>query len=141
MPDPSAWTRAPAYALVLVLAAGAALWGAFLVPLRTPGGGAPLPVSVLLALAVVPLCRQGGRLTGSRWGAAGPGLLWVVLVLLLGLGRAEGDVVLPGDSVVGLLFLVLGTLGASATIGAWRPPGATPAVSSGRSTSRGGAGS
>lgn len=112
------WTGAQ---LVMVLSATAmvAVWGVLLVYLRV--GGRTVPISLVLALAVVPLCRQGGALLGRRVGVVLPAVLWLGIVLVLGAGRAEGDRLVGGDSVVGLLFLVLGTLAASVTVGAWRP--------------------
>lgn len=111
--------RALSYALVLVLTVLLVLWGAFLVPLRV--GGVPVPVGLVLALATVPLCRAGGRVLGSRWGAAGPGVLWLAVAVALSGRRREGDLVVTG-SLLGLGFLVLGMLGAAVVVGAWRPP-------------------
>ncbi len=107
--------------LVTVLAATTmvAVWGVFLVYLRV--GGVPIPLSLVLALLVVPLCRQGGALLGRRAGVAVPAVLWLGIVLVLGAGRDDGDRLIGGDSVIGLLFLVLGALAASVTVGAYRP--------------------
>jgi hypothetical protein len=107
---PPPWSRAQrgwAYALVLVLTALLAVWGAFLVPFRV--GGTLVPVSLVIAVVGnVVVGRAGARIAGSS-GAVVPGLLWVGLALLLSSRRAEGDVVVPG-STVGLAFLLAGAL-------------------------------
>ena len=104
-----------AYGLVIVLAVLLALWGTFLVPLRF--GGSPVPVSCALALVGNALLgRAGGRLLGGL-GAAGPGLVWLAVVLLLSAPRSEGDVLLPPSSLVGLLFLLVGTVTSAAVVG------------------------
>ncbi len=113
-------SRAAAYALLLLLTLLAAVWSAFLVPLRV--GGAAVPVGVVLALAVVPLARRGGRLTGSLAGAAAPAVLWVVVAVALSSLRREGDLVVTG-SARGLAFLVVSVLGAAVGVaGAARAP-------------------
>ena len=104
-----------AYLLVLLLAVLLALWGAFLVPLRL--GTVPLPVSwVVAAVGNGALGWAGGRLLG-RAGAAGPGIVWVVIALTLGSRRAEGDLVVPG-SVPGLVFLLVGAVASAAAYSA-----------------------
>lgn len=107
------------YVLVLVLTVLLALWGAFLVPLRV--ADLPVPLGLLLALSTVPLCIAGGRVLPSRWGAAGPGLLWIAVAVLLSGRRREGDLVVTG-SLLGLGFLLLGLLGTAVVVGAWQPP-------------------
>ena len=103
-----------AYGLVLVLALLLAVWGAFLVPFRI--GGVPVPVSCVLALVGNALLgRAGGRLLG-RAGAAGPGVVWLAVVLVLSMQRREGDLVLP-MTLSGLLFLVVGTLTSAVVLG------------------------
>ena len=104
--------RVAAYALVLVLTALLALWGAFLVPFRV--GGALVPVSWVVALVGnAVLGRAGAQLAGST-GAVVPGLLWLVVALGLASRRAEGDVVVP-STAVGLGFLLCG-VSASAVV-------------------------
>ena len=110
-----------AYGLVLLLAVLLALWGAFLVPLRV--GTVLLPVSWLVAAAGnAALGWAGGRLLG-RPGAAGPGIVWVVIALTLGSRRAEGDLIVPG-STAGLVFLLVGAVASAAAYSAVarRPP-------------------
>jgi hypothetical protein len=103
-----------AYGLVLVLALLLALWGCFLVPLRV--GGVPVPVACAVALVGnAGLGRAGAQLYG-RAGAAGPGLVWLVVVLRLSSPTADGDLVVPATPV-GLAFLVVGTLTSAVVLG------------------------
>lgn len=114
----AALSRAGRLALVLLLTVLLAVWGAFLVPLRI--GGVPAPLGLLLALATVPLGLAGGRALDSRIGVALPGALWLLVGVVLGSRRSEGDLVVTGGPL-GLLFLLVGTLGAAVTAGLWRP--------------------
>ena len=103
------------YALVLLLALLLAVWGAFLVPLRV--GTVPVPVSWVIAIVGNGVLGWvGGRLLGRR-GAAGPGIVWLVVALTLGSQRAEGDLVVPG-TVPGLVFLVAGAIAGAVAYGA-----------------------
>src|SRR3954467_4439892 len=81
------------YAVLLLLGAALGIWGAFLVPLRLPGGIEGL--SDVLALGgnvlVGPPPARGAR-PGPA--AAMPGIGWLVAVL------AVGSVVRPADEVV-----------------------------------------
>ncbi|MCW2665833.1 MAG: hypothetical protein JWN57_795 [Frankiales bacterium] len=105
---------AAAYALVLVLSLLCAVWGAFLVPLRV--FGVLLPVSlVLAAVGNYLLGRAGARLHG-RLGAALPGVLWFLVAAQLQSRRPEGDLVVVGN-LVGLLFLLVGTVAAAVPVG------------------------
>ena len=118
-----------AYALVLVLAVLLAVWGAFLVPLRIGGTAVP----VCWAVAVVGnglLGWYGGQLLG-RLGAAGPGVLWLVVALTLGSKRGEGDLIVPG-STTGLVFLLVGAVASAVAYGA-----TSPGAPTGRSPERG----
>ncbi len=115
---PGRLARGASYALVLVLTAQLAVWGAFLVPLRV--ADVPVPVGLLLALATAPLCVAGGRLLGGRLGAAVPMVLWTVIALALSTRRREGDLVVTGGAL-GLAYLALGLLAAAVVVGAWRP--------------------
>jgi hypothetical protein len=110
--------RAGAYALVLVLALLAAVWGAFLVPLRL--ASVPVPAAVLLAcVANLVLGLVGGRLYG-RLGAALPGVLWFVVAAALQSRRPEGDLVVP-PSLTGWAFLLLGSISAAVPVGTTPP--------------------
>lgn len=104
------------YLLLLVLGAAIGVWGAFLVPLRLPGG--------LEGLADV--VGFAGPLLAGYLGAVGlgvapaavfPGIGWILSILLLGYSPG-GDVVIPGRlgtdpgiGTVGSLYLVSGLLG------------------------------
>jgi hypothetical protein len=105
--DPAA-VRVAAGALIAVLAVALALVEAFLVPLRA--GTVPLPVSVPLAMAGnILLAKLAARQTGSiAWGAAPP-VLWLAVVVVLSLPRAEGDLIVPG-TLTGLVFLFAGAV-------------------------------
>lgn len=125
-PDPDRGTDGPpgrlataaSYALVLVLAVQNAVLSAFLLPLRV--GGVLVPVSLLLAGGGTALIGVvGARVVRARWGAAVPGLLWVVLALIAGSRRAEGDLVVAGGegsglATLGLVFLAVGAIGSAA---------------------------
>ena len=100
--------RVAAGVLVAVAAVGLALVEAFLVPLRA--GSVPLPVCVPLALVGnAGLARLGGRWTGSVLGAAAPPVLWLLVVIVLSIPRAEGDLIVPG-TLTGLVFLFAGAV-------------------------------
>jgi hypothetical protein len=95
--------------LVAVLAVGLTLVEAFLVPLRV--GTVPLPVCVPLAVVGnIVLAKLAARQTGSIGWAAVPPVLWLLVVIVLAMPRAEGDLVVPG-SLTGLAFLLAGAVG------------------------------
>ena len=100
--------RVVAGVLVALLAVELAVVEAFLVPLRV--GTVPLPVCVPLAMAGnIVLAKLAARQTGSiAWGVAPP-VLWLLVVIVLSLPRAEGDLVVPG-SATGLVFLFAGAV-------------------------------
>ena len=128
---------AAAYALVLVLAVENAVLGAFLVPLRV--GGTLVPVALLLGgVGTALVGRAGGRVLGDRRGAVVPGALAVVLALLMGSRRTEGDLVLAGGdgtglATVSLLFLCAVAVGAA--VGWVRSPVRPAAPTARRATS------
>lgn len=65
-------------------------------PLRV--GGVSLPVTILLAAVTTPwLVRSAARLGGAAPVAAAPLVVWVVAMLVFGLGGPGGDVLLPAD--------------------------------------------
>jgi hypothetical protein len=109
---------AAAYALVVVLAVENAVLGGFLVPLRL--GGTLVPVALLLGgVGTALVGRAGGRTLGDRRGALLPGGVALVLALLLGSRRTEGDLVLAGGDGTGLatmslLYLCAVAVGAAA---------------------------
>jgi Family of unknown function (DUF6113) len=94
--------------LIAVAAAGLAVVECFLVPLRI--GSVPFPICVPLAMAGnILLARLSGRQTGSVAGAAVPPVLWLLVVIVLSLPRAEGDLIVEG-SLTGLVFLFAGAV-------------------------------
>ncbi len=114
--------RVSAYTVVLVLAVLFAVWGAFLVPLRL--GGVPVPLCVVIAVVGnAGLGLAGTRITGSRLGGAGPGLVWLLIALTFGTQTASGDTVIQA-SVMGYAFLLLGIIAAVAVLGVGPSPGA-----------------
>jgi hypothetical protein len=105
--DPLA-LRLAAGGLVAVAAVALAVLECFLVPLRI--GSVPVPIVVPLAMAGnILLARLAGRWTGSVAGAAVPPVLWLVVVVVLALPRAEGDLIVPG-TLTGLVFLFAGAV-------------------------------
>jgi hypothetical protein len=100
--------RVLAGALIAVTAAGLAVVECFLVPLRI--GSVPFPITILLAVAGnIVLAKLSARQTGSIAGAAVPPVLWLVVVIVLSLPRAEGDLIVEG-SLTGLVFLFAGAV-------------------------------
>jgi hypothetical protein len=111
--------RVVAGALIAVAAVALTVLECFLVPLRI--GSVPVPVAVPLAMAGnVLLPRLAARQTGALAGVVLPPVLWLVVVIVLSVPRAEGDLIVPG-SVTGLVFLfagaVAGAYGVAAEIG------------------------
>src|SRR3954449_4672592 len=111
------------YGVLLLLGAAMGIWGAFLVPLRLPGGLEGLADVIALGgnLAVGILAAKGAR---SVPAAAMPGIGWLVAVLAVGsIARPVDEVVIPaklgsdpGIGTVGTLFLLLGAVGAVVAI-------------------------
>ena len=105
--DPLA-ARVAAGVLISLFSVGLALVEAFLVPLRV--GTVPLPICVLLAVAGnVVLTRLAVRQTGSVVVGVLQPVLWLLVVVVLSLPRAEGDLIVPG-SATGLVFLFAGAV-------------------------------
>jgi hypothetical protein len=109
---------------VAVLAAVLAVLEAFHVAARPFGTALPVAagLAVLGNLALGPL---GARAAGRIWGAAVPGVVWLLVVLALSARRAEGDVVVT-NTTRGTAFLLLGTAAAALAV----------AISGGRGRSR-----
>jgi hypothetical protein len=111
------------YVVLLLLGAALGVWGAFLVPLRLPGGIEGLADVIALAgnLAVGFLAAMGLRSVAA---AAMPGVGWLLTVLMIGtVARPPDEVVIPsglgsdpGIGTVGTLFLLAGAIGAVAAI-------------------------
>jgi len=105
--DPLA-ARVVAGVLISLFSVGLALVEAFLVPLRV--GTVPLPICVLLAVAGnVVLTKLAVRQTGSVVVGVLQPVLWLLVVVVLSLPRAEGDLIVPG-SATGLVFLFAGAV-------------------------------
>ena len=105
--DPLA-VRVAAGVLISVFTVGLAVVEAFLVPLRV--GTVPLPICVLLAVAGnVVLTKLAVRQTGSIVCGVLQPVLWLVVIVVLSVPRAEGDLIVPG-SATGLVFLFAGAV-------------------------------
>lgn len=130
----SRWWAALAYVGLLVLMALVTVWGAVLTMLRL--GPLPVPLGLVFALAVGPICWTAGTRAGRRLGAAGPALVWALLVLPMMTLTREGDLIITG-SARGILFLAVGALSAAVAVGGWTPR-ATPAPPDSREPSCGG---
>jgi len=111
------------YAVLVLLGAALGIWGAFLVPLRLPGGieGFSDVLAFVGNIAVGYLAARGAR---SVPAAAMPGLGWLIAVLAVGsFVRPADEVVIPskigsdpGIGTVGTLYLLLGAVGAVVAI-------------------------
>ncbi|MDN3294574.1 DUF6113 family protein [Streptomyces ficellus] len=110
--------RGAAYAGLAVLGAVVGAAGALVQGAWFPGG-------LLLALAACAGLFYGGlRATGTQLGVVAPGAGWLVAVVLLYLGRPEGDQVFWGG--VAELVYVLGAMTIAvmcATVSRTPPPG------------------
>ena len=83
--------------LISAFAVGLAVVEAFLVPLRV--GTVPLPICVLLAVAGnVVLTKLAVRQTGSIVCGVLQPVLWLLVIVVLSLPRAEGDLIVPGSA-------------------------------------------
>lgn len=93
-----------------VAGAGVGVVGAFLQGRSVEIGGVGLPVGILLALcATVAVFVLAGAAVGNRLGVVGPGIGWVVAVLMLATRRPEGDLVLPATAT-GYAYLLGGAI-------------------------------
>jgi hypothetical protein len=110
--------RVLAYAVLVVLTAQLTVLAAVLLLWRP--FGVPVPVGVALALLVGPACWQAASLARHRLGAAGPGLVWLLIALQMMYQRREGDLFVRSD-LKGLAFLLAGTLSAAVASGSWLP--------------------
>lgn len=106
-----------------LLGAMLGVWGAFLVPLRLPGGAEGL-ADVIAAASTFGVGVLAARGAGSLTAAATPGIGWLVAVLVIsGVARPSDEVVIPGRlgtdpgvGTVGTIFLFAGALGAVAAV-------------------------
>ncbi len=103
----------------VLVAAWLALVEVFWLPLRV--GAVVVPLSVLAAVAGnVLLVGWAHRLSGSRAVAVTPAITWLVVVIGAMMRRPEGDLVLVGTGVPGvvnLVFLLLGVTAAAVAVG------------------------
>jgi hypothetical protein len=113
--------RIAAYLGLVVLGAVVGVAGALAQGGLFPGG------LVLALLATAGLFIGGLRLTGTQLGVGAPALGWLVAVILLSLGRPEGDAVFSGG-LGPLVYLLGGALVAviCATMSRLPQPGAEP---------------
>jgi hypothetical protein len=83
--------------------------------------GVPVPVSVVAAVAGnLLLVGLAARLTGSRLAAVLPAVVWLVVVVAAAIPRPEGDLLLTGSGLLGVLtlaFLLAGVVAASFAVG------------------------
>jgi hypothetical protein len=119
MTAPRSVPRAGWVVLAVVLGAWLALTEVFWLPLRV--GGVLVPLS-LMAAVTGNLLLPGLllRSSGSRLVAVLPGVVWLVVVLAAMMRRPEGDLVITGTGVTGMLnlvFLLLGVLAAAVAVG------------------------
>jgi hypothetical protein len=74
-------------------------------------GGHLVGVSVLIAvLANVALSWFAFRTVGYGWAVVLPSVTWFALMVVAAGGTAEGDILLTGDSWVGLAMIVAGSM-------------------------------
>lgn len=135
MQDEDRFPLGAVYAVLVLLGAVLGVWGAFLVPLRLPGGVEGLADLIAFGgnLAVGLLAAWGCRTVPA---AAMPGLGWLVSVLVfITIVRPGDEVVIPGKigsdpgiGIVGTLFLFAGATGAvlAVLIAGRRRPVAAP---------------
>jgi hypothetical protein len=108
------------HGLVAVVVAGwLALVEVFWLPLRV--GGVLVPVSVVAAVAGnVLLVGWAHRLSGSRPVAVLPAVVWLVVAIAASVRRPEGDLVITGGGIAGVVnigFLLLGVVAAAFAVG------------------------
>lgn len=101
--------RISGVAVASVFAAGTAVLGAFLAPLRV--GTVPVPIGwLVVALGVAVAVWFARWVTRSRFAAVLPAVAWCAVLLPLTSRTGEGDVVVTGDWV-GYGVLLAGAVG------------------------------
>jgi hypothetical protein len=111
------------YAVLVLVGAALGIWGAFLVPLRLPGGLEGLS-DVLALVGNVGVGFFAARGARSVPAAAMPGIGWLFAVLVVGtVARPADEVVIPsrlgadpGIGYFGTFYLLLGAAGAVVAI-------------------------
>jgi hypothetical protein len=113
----------PAVTLLCFDALLLALLELFFLPLRFDGyllpalGGAPFPITALLALLATPLqVHRAGRRSARRGAAAAPLVVWLTVVLGVGITGPAGDAVLLRDWRA-LLLIACGVLPSAVVLG------------------------
>jgi hypothetical protein len=101
--------RVLGFVIALLLAAVSAAFEAFLTPLYW--GSTRLPVSVVAAVVGnVALIYFTYVVTGRRLAAAGPALVWVVVMVAAASRTGEGDLVLTDNNWVGIGTMLAGSV-------------------------------
>jgi hypothetical protein len=121
--EPSLPFLVAAYVVLVLLGVVLALLGVFLLAAgpRVGEGTLILPIGLVIALVGHPVAGLlGFRMTGTRAGTMASMLGWVVVVLPLASGTAEGDVVLPG-TLLSIAYLMVGVLAFAAVALMTRP--------------------
>jgi len=96
--------------LLLVLTVELAVAECFLTGARP--WGHPVPVAAALAAVCNPVLGYvGGRALRRAAGSVAPGIVWLVVVIVLGAQRAEGDVIVPA-TLRGYSLIAVGAVAA-----------------------------
>ncbi len=103
--------------MLTVLGAVMAIIGGFQVPTMPHVLGIGVPVGILIAVVGNLVVGVGGAIgTGSRLGALGPALGWLIMTLfVLGQTQSSGSLIVPGTGD-GQAFLFAGVAAAVAAI-------------------------
>ncbi len=124
-PVPGLFGRLCAVVLVLAATALVALLESFYVLLRL--GTVRVPLSLALAVVFHPLLTWLMRIaSASSVAMLSPFALWLVVVFVLGLGRADGDLIITGNNWVSTALLLGGSLVFVASIAILQPRRARP---------------
>jgi hypothetical protein len=108
--------RVATWLVLVVLGVELALIGAFLAPSVPHVLAVPVPVGPLVALVGnLAVGLFGARGTGSRVGAAVPGVAWFITIQFMASSRPEGDLVLT-STATGVAVLYLGAIAAAVPI-------------------------
>jgi hypothetical protein len=109
--------RVLGFLLALALAGMSALFEAFLAPLFW--GSIRVPLSLVAAIVGnLALVWFAYTVTGRRLAAAGPALVWMVVIVAASTRTTEGDLVLASNNWVGIATMIAGSIAFAA--GAYR---------------------
>ncbi|QKG21809.1 DUF6113 family protein [Actinomadura verrucosospora] len=78
--------------------------------------------SIVLVLLVYAMARLAGWGMGGKIGAAVPAVVWGVVVIVMSMQRAEGDLVVPG-TLAGYVYIVGGMVAAGIAVARVPSPG------------------